>query len=91
MYYCALLLTSALYKCIIILSQEVCGFGSLEVAHLRHVKDPYNGVEVATVGKIASYFSPTVPPFTARGLSRRFGCGGAWRCKWELPKHRVVQ
>jgi hypothetical protein len=56
---------------------------------LRHVKDPYNGVEVAIFGKITSHFSPIVLPFHARGLSRRCRRGGAWRCKWELPKHRV--
>jgi hypothetical protein len=56
---------------------------------MRHVKDPYSGVEVAIVGKIIGRFSPIVPPFPARGLSRRCRCGGAWRCKWELPKHRV--
>jgi hypothetical protein len=33
--------------------------------------------------------APVVPPFPARGLLRRCRCGGAWRCKWELPKHRV--
>jgi hypothetical protein len=41
------------------------------VADLRHVKYPFNGVEFATVGKITGHFSPTVPPFPARGLSRR--------------------
>jgi hypothetical protein len=59
------------------------------VADLRHVKDPYNGVEVAIVGKITGYFSPIVPPFPARGLPRRCRRGDAWRCKWELPEHRV--
>jgi hypothetical protein len=33
---------------------------------LRHVKYPYNVVEVAIVGKITGYFSPTVSPFAAR-------------------------
>jgi hypothetical protein len=61
------------------------------VADLRHVKDPYNGVEVAIVGKRAGHFSPTVPLFAARGLSRRCGRGGAWRCKWERPKVSVVR
>jgi hypothetical protein len=28
-------------------------------------------------------------PFPARGLLHRCRCGGAWRCTWELPKHRV--
>jgi hypothetical protein len=28
---------------------------------LRHVKDPYKGVEVAIVGKITGHFSPIVP------------------------------
>jgi hypothetical protein len=36
------------------------------VADLRHVKDPYNGVEITSVGKITGHFSPTVPPFAAR-------------------------
>jgi hypothetical protein len=49
---------------------------------LRLVKDPI-------VGKITGHFSPIVPPFPARGLSRRCRRGGAWGCKWELPKHRV--
>jgi hypothetical protein len=38
------------------------------------------------VGTITGNFSPIVPPFTARGHSRRCRRGGAWRCKWELPK-----
>jgi hypothetical protein len=55
------------------------------------VKDPLIGVEVAIIGKITGHFSPTVPPFDAWGLSRRCGRGGAWYCKWEPIKHRVVQ
>jgi hypothetical protein len=39
------------------------------VADLHHVKDPYNVMEVAIVGKITGHFSPTVPPFAA-GISR---------------------
>jgi hypothetical protein len=37
------------------------------------------------VGKITDHFSPIVPPFSARGISRRCGRGGSWRCKWVLP------
>jgi hypothetical protein len=53
---------------------------------LRHAKDPYIGVEVAIVGKSTGHFSPTVTHFPPIGLSRRSRRGGAWRCKWELPK-----
>jgi hypothetical protein len=35
-------------------------------------------------GKITGHFSPTVPPFPARDLSRRWGRGGAWRCKCRV-------
>jgi hypothetical protein len=38
------------------------------------------------VCKITGHFSTKVLTFLARGLSRRCRCGGAWRCKWELPK-----
>jgi hypothetical protein len=38
------------------------------------VEDPYNGVEIAIVGKIIGLFSPTVLPFTARNL---------WFLLWE--------
>jgi hypothetical protein len=38
------------------------------------------------VGKITGNFLPIVPPFPARGVSRRGRHGGIWRCKWELPK-----
>jgi hypothetical protein len=54
------------------------------VADLRHVKDPYNGVEVAIVGKITGHFLPTVPLFAARVLSHRCGSGGAWWCKGNV-------
>jgi hypothetical protein len=37
----------------------------------KHVKDPYNGMEVAIVGKITGHFSSTVAPFIARFWSRR--------------------
>jgi hypothetical protein len=30
---------------------------------LRYVKDPYNDMELAIVGKITGHFSPTVPLF----------------------------
>jgi hypothetical protein len=36
------------------------------VTDLRHVKDPYNGVEVAIVGKLTCHFSPTGLPSAAR-------------------------
>jgi hypothetical protein len=55
---------------------------------LQHVKDPYNGVEFAIVGKITGNFSSIVPPFPARGLPCRRH-GGTQQCKWELPKCRV--
>jgi hypothetical protein len=38
------------------------------------------------VGKITGHFSPTVPPFATRGLSRRLRRGSAWRWNLELPK-----
>jgi ribosomal protein L12E/L44/L45/RPP1/RPP2 len=38
---------------------------------LRRVKNLYNGVEVAIVGKITGCFSPTVPPAVHPGVSRR--------------------
>jgi hypothetical protein len=43
---------------------------SVNGADLRHVKDPYNGLEVATVSKITGYLSPTNLLATARCLSR---------------------
>jgi hypothetical protein len=33
------------------------------VAELRHVKDPYNDVEVAIVGKITGHFVAHISPF----------------------------
>jgi hypothetical protein len=36
------------------------------------------------VGKITGYFSLTVPPFPAEGLSHCWKCGGVWQCKCEL-------
>jgi hypothetical protein len=49
------------------------------VADLRHVKDPFKWRETG-------HFKPIVPPFPARGLSRRRRRVDAWRYKWELPK-----
>jgi hypothetical protein len=42
------------------------------VAALRHVKEPYNDVEVAFVRlNLTGHFSPIVPAFADRGFSRR--------------------
>jgi hypothetical protein len=54
---------------------------------VRHVKYPYNGVEVAIVGKITGHFSPMVP-LSLLEVSRVVVDVEA-RCKWELTKHRV--
>jgi hypothetical protein len=62
-----------------------------QVADLWHVKDPFNGVEVAIVGKIIGHFSPTITPFAARGPLRRCGRGDALWCKWGRLKRTVVQ
>jgi hypothetical protein len=66
---------------------ESCRSRRSHVADLRHVKDP---IQMAWnppfLGKITGHFSPTVPSFPVRGLSRRHRRGGSWRRKWELPK-----
>jgi hypothetical protein len=50
------------------------------VADLRHVTEPFIGVE------FTGNFSPIVPPFPARGLSRCYRRGGSWWRKRELSK-----
>jgi hypothetical protein len=41
--------------------------------------------------KFTGHFSPIVPPFPARGLSRRCRRGGFWWCKLELIKPGFIQ
>jgi hypothetical protein len=45
------------------------------VAALRHVKNPYNfrGSRDCRLN-LNGHFSPIIPPFTGRGLSRRLTC-----------------
>jgi hypothetical protein len=55
-------------------------FRAKKYSALRHVKQPYKYVEVVFVRlNLVGHFSPIIPPFANRGLSRRSDVERLWR------------